>query len=513
MAGPAAAVRRLGRGSSWQRQSATAAASIFVAAFVFLIVTRASDQGVLLAAALIAGTAVVAYCFLVEDPGRPLIIFMLYITLVDGYLKLKTGSAVIVVGRDVLLAAIAAGMLTRAVIRRDMSIPPLTAAVVLYVAIVLVQIAHPDAVSLRHSIEGLRPHLEWVPLFFIAFAYLRTASRLRTLFMLLLVVTSINGVVALVQYQLTPQQLAGWGPGYRDRIYGANGIAGRTAFNSRTGLTKVRPFALGSDTGFGGSLAVLAGPAALALFTARRRRATTGRLLAALSAGGVLLALVTSQARITLVLAAVGLFAYAALGSLSRQRARLLAGLLVGAAMAWLALSLISARTDVSVFDRYDSIAPNRVVDTALNYKNDTFRVTRDYFSEIPFGAGLGNVGPGASGLPASSESYNGESEFNFLLVELGIPGLIVVTGLLLGLLLLAFTRVPRVEDDDLRPLLAALAASLAATLFGFAGAPVTAGTPLGPFVWMSGGALAYWLIYLPRLEQRRLMALPFANR
>ena len=123
--------------------------------------------------------------------------------------------------------------------------------------------------------------------------------------LLLLIATAVNGIVADYQYQLTPEQFATWGPGYHRLIFGSGAVAGRISLGA-SGVNMVRPFGLGSDVGFSGNLAALAAPAALALLTLSHRRIT--RLLAFALAGGVVLALVASQARISIIAAVFSLF-------------------------------------------------------------------------------------------------------------------------------------------------------------------------------------------------------------
>ena len=62
---------------------------------------------------------------------------MLYVGLLDGYLKLKTGSDHATIARDVLLYAIAAGAMIRATVGREhISLPPLTGWVVAWLVVV-----------------------------------------------------------------------------------------------------------------------------------------------------------------------------------------------------------------------------------------------------------------------------------------------------------------------------------------------------------------------------------------
>jgi hypothetical protein len=135
---------------------------------------------------------------------------------------------------------VAIGMLVRSVVKRQpLELPPLTAWVIAWLAVVLVQLLNPDNWSTLHSVASLRQHLEFVPLFFIAYSIMRTKRRLRVFMVLLLLVAAVNGAVSLIQFNMSPDQLASWGPGYADLIDGGS-AAPRTAVddegNERTRL-------------------------------------------------------------------------------------------------------------------------------------------------------------------------------------------------------------------------------------------------------------------------------------
>src|SRR5262249_32601767 len=148
-----------------------------------------------------------------------LALLMLYLGLLDGYLKLASGSSVVTFVRDALLYALVVGQLVRAVARRTpLRVPPLSAWVILFVVLVGVQLFNPADGWPTHSLAGARPHLEFVPLFFLTYAFVRTTRALRVFVVLLLVIATANGVANVVQFHMTPQQLAAWGPGYAERI-------------------------------------------------------------------------------------------------------------------------------------------------------------------------------------------------------------------------------------------------------------------------------------------------------
>src|SRR3954463_2676797 len=68
-----------------------------------------------------------------------LAVLMLYLCLLDGYLKLSTGSAYVTLARDLLLYAIVGGALARfALTKQPIRFPPLSGWVLAFVLVVLV---------------------------------------------------------------------------------------------------------------------------------------------------------------------------------------------------------------------------------------------------------------------------------------------------------------------------------------------------------------------------------------
>jgi hypothetical protein len=229
-----------------------------LSAVVVGVSVRYSGTGLLipLALAVIAGAAM--WFFVSERREVTLAVFMLYLGLLDGYLKLKTNSSATTLARDGLLYALALGMLLRGFVRREpLRLPPLSGWVLAWSAVVLVQVLNPSSGSPLHALGAVRPHLEFVPLFFLGYAVMQTRQRLIGFLILLLLIAAVNGAVSVVQYSMSPSQLAAWGPGYRDRINGTGDVSAR-GFETTQGQRRNRPFGLGSDFGFGGAVGVLA---------------------------------------------------------------------------------------------------------------------------------------------------------------------------------------------------------------------------------------------------------------
>jgi hypothetical protein len=435
---------------------------------------------------------VVAWMFSTSRKELALAVVLLYLGLVDGYLKLSVpaGNELPGLGRDALLYAVAIGMLVRNVVKRQpLELPPLTAWVIAWLAVVLVQLLNPDNWSTLHSVASVRQHLEFVPLFFIAYSVMRTKQRLRVFMVLLLLVAAVNGAVSLVQFNMSPDQLAGWGPGYADLIDGGS-TAPRRAVDEE-GNERTRPFGLGSDMGFGGTLGAIAIPAAFALLVGGSGGWRRFVPLAGL-AGGAVLAVATSQSRSSVVAAIIAVIAFAALATASRQGMRALVAVV---ALGFVGLLAVGQIDNGGAFDRYDSIAPNRLIDTTVDARDGTYSSIGQYLTTYPLGAGIGTVGP-ASGVidPPPMKYLDAETQFTFLIIEVGIPGLLVLLAFHFRLVGLVVTRIRKLASGEVRLLLAALAAPLFALLSLWIVGVNTTSSPNAPYLWFMAGTLAYWL-------------------
>jgi hypothetical protein len=138
-----------------------------------------------------------------------LAVLMLYLGLADGVIKLMSNSSGATLGRDLLLYAIVLGIVVKRMLRKQpFSRPPLTGWVIAFTAVVAVQVFNPGDVSMAHSVASMRPHLEFVPLFFLGYSVMNTRRRLRGFLLLVLVIGAANGVVGVVQFGMSPAQLA-----------------------------------------------------------------------------------------------------------------------------------------------------------------------------------------------------------------------------------------------------------------------------------------------------------------
>jgi len=460
---------------------------------VVLTIMLASGQVAGNGSAALASTAfliVAGWCLTHRRVDHTLVAMALYLGLLDGYLKLRTGSSTITLARDALVIAIAAGALLRsAQPGLRLSLPPLGGFVLAFAAVVFIELANPSARGLIAGLAGVRQHLEFVPLFFLGYAFVRTESQIRTALLVLVFCAAVGGVVSYIQSTLTPADLATWGAGYREAILGTGGISGRVAFEDANAV--VRPFGLGSDVGAGASAAAVALPGLVALLMVAEGRM---RWAIAPMSIGVGLAVATSGSRAAIITVIVSLLAFGLIAAASKNGLRAVAGVAVGVALIYFAFVQLGPENNTA--KRAQTITPDKVLSTFTEERGSSVKEFPRLAAEHPLGVGLGTVGPASSvNRAATSEGFNSETEWNFLVVEVGIAGVVVYLAFLLRLMWLALARIRRVPTPALRLYLAALAAPIFAMLVaGFSG-PTSPAVPYAPFLWLVSGVLAYWLI------------------
>ena len=439
--------------------------------------------------------------------GWALAIYLVYLGTLDSYLKLRVGGEAVTLLRTVLLATVTgASLLALSTDRRSVSLPTGTLIVAGIVVVALVQIANPGNPNLIKPIGSLRQEIEFIPLFFLAYGTVRAEADLQTLLLLLVGVSVLNGVANLIQFNLSPEQFAGWGPGYRDRIFGVDGAAGKI-FTDAAGEGQIRPFGLGADAGAGGAIGLFGAPAAVALIIRPRASgllspsAVRGLALAAVP--GVFLAVVLSQTR-AVVLATIAALVVQALLTARRQLLPLLVVATAAAGVGAVVVSNITEGEGAQRLSRYGSITPGNVLGTVRRDRGGSLSIAATYAQRYPFGAGLGGVGPstGFKGSVRPAERLNGETQFNVSVLDLGLPGLALLLAFA-GLVLRSIGRLSRLPSPAAQMQLSALAAGFVAVLIQFLSASPLTGVPGAPFFWGAAGVLLYWLDPRPEASTR----------
>ncbi len=470
-------------------------APLIVALAISVELPRPSAGSLLAVVALLLGAACVLALMLSTRYTVTLTLLALYLGLLDGPVKLQVASHAGSAIRDILIGALALGMLMRLGRGRErVALPPLSGWVLGFVAVVLVEALNPATANVLKALGGYRQLLEWVPFFFFGYMMMRSKQRFRQLFLLLGVMALANGVVGVYQSRLSPQQLASWGPGYSSIAEGGTHLSARTY--KVEGVAHVRPPALGSDAGFGGGIGTLALPGLLALLAVGQRRRRWPVLLCCF---GALLGIASAASRTSIVVGVLMLVAFAGLSVLAGLRiSRLLVGL-VGVAVVVCAAGYALISLDGSgVFKRQETLTTTqRAEETGASAKTESLaRIPTDLIHD-PLGLGLGTAGAasgfgGAQHLEVEGEKAASGSAYSLLVREVGLPGLALWVGLSLSTIVLAARRLRRIRDDELRTYLVALLAGFIALTIEGLTSP-TLSVTVGAWLWFVPGVVAYW--------------------
>jgi hypothetical protein len=472
----------------------TALIPLTLALVISVEMPKPNAESVVEVAGIMFGAAGIVALMLSSRYTVTLTLLALYLGLLDGPIKLESASKFASGFRDILIIAIGLGMLMRLPLKRErVTLPPLSGWVLAFVAVAVVEALNPHTNGLLKVIGGYRQELEFVPLFFFAYLIMRSKQRFRQLFLILGVIALANGAVGTYQSRLSPGALASWGQGYGERVSGKGG--GRTY--SVEGVSHPRPPALGSDSGFGGGIGVLALPGLLALLAVGRLRRRWPILLCC---AGALLGIATAASRTSVIVAVLTLISFGALSMIAGLRVgRPLVGLVVVAVLAGGVGFALVAANGSQIFRRQESIAKlapggESGGDAKEKHLNE---IPRDIL-HAPFGLGLG-VGGSAGGfgghekVSIENEKVSGGSAYNLVVVEAGAPGLFLWIGLSVSVIVLGVRRLRRIVDPELRLyLVAVLASYVGFTIQGLAG-PTLAVTPAGAYIWFVPGVVAYW--------------------
>jgi O-antigen ligase len=252
--------------------------------------------------------------------------------------------------------------------------------------------------------------------------------------------------------------------------------------------------------GFAGVLGLTALPGGIALLLTYRRRPWR-RALVALGIVGALVGVLTSESRSAILMGVVALLAMLGLMAVGRQARRSMIALCVAGVVVAIAVSAVSSYSG-DAFYRYSSIAPNRAAATIDQSRSGTWATTPKYLAEIPLGAGIGSVGPAADKAGGQITQWNAESQFNFLIVEAGVPGLLVFLAFQAALCGAILRGLRRARDPRTVILMAGLAAPLFAYASGWFFGVNTTSTPNAPYLWLAAGVVSWWLASARRADR-----------
>lgn len=464
--------------SRWFIDGALAA----LGAFALLLLLTVAPERIGGQTIVVATGAVVALALLVNPRvDLSLLAVLIYLGCLDGPLKLTSGSDGATLGRDVLLAAAVAGIYLRATVTGT-RLPrlPYAGLLALLALVVVAMMFHPQTPGLRGGLVGLRQQLEFAPLIVLIVVIAQQRDVLPLLGATLVVVAVANTLVAAVQFNLAPDQLAEWGPGYRELVLGDGDFMGAARTFGSNGEARVRPLGLGGDSGTSGVYGWVLLPFAMAWMATGRGRL---RLLGAGMFGVGVVGILLAQSRGVVVAGALAALAFFALQARSRNAVRTVIGLGAALVLTLGVISVFQSQSRDDSLERLESVTPGQVRDTTVEDRGESIALGLEYAADYPFGVGLGRAGPG-SGAVGDPNGLNSETEFNFLIGEIGTVGLLVFMALWLKVVFDAIRLARRDGPATDRALYSAVGAVLIGlTLTWFQGAPTNT-TPTAPIFW-----------------------------
>jgi hypothetical protein len=217
--------------------------------------------------------------------------------------------------------------------------------------------------------------------------------------------------------------------------------------------------------------------------------------MVAIMSVGIGLAVATSGSRGALITLFVSLSAFGLLAAASKNALKAVVGLALGVALIYAAFLELGPGNQAA--QRAQTITPSNLVSTFSTDRGASVGLFPTLAAQHPLGVGLGTVGPAASiaQTAGGSGAYNAETEWNFLVVEVGVAGVFVYVCFLVRLMWLAAARIRRIADPGMRLDLAALAAPIFGLAVAGFGGPTSASVPGAPYLWLVSGVLAYHLV------------------
>lgn len=420
----------------------------------------------------------------------------------EGFLKIVSNyHPVVHVGADLMVIALCLKALVQRTLK-GFSVsdwPPLTPLFLIHFAWLFIIVFNPYSLSFVSSVAGAKIYASMVLLYFFGYSLISSEKEIRRFLLLFIGFAIVHSLVGLYQGYLGPESVVQIHPRYAAQLAKYQGFA-------------FRPFGL---TNLPGGPAIFLYPVIPFLFYfIYTSRSILLRVSFALFLPLAVNLFLLCQVRSALLKGIMGglLFLLGTLYLLYKksaagaQRALVLTAVL-GCTLLWLVPWLtnysvesqeaneVAIERSLSLFD-YDKVK---------NARRGTWERFVKYATEVPFGAGFARVGASAGAFSKENQRdpYFGYKYFfsdNLwlaALVEIGIPGMILFTVLLVMVLFKGITGMGQIQKHSLKILQLALMASLASVFLGSYGAEGLLYNPEACFFWFFSGVL----VKIPELE------------
>ena len=432
-----------------------------------------------------------------------LLVLLAYLS-IEGFLKLLSNyNRIVHVGFDIIVLSLAAYLVLQAVVERRAHLDelPYTKLIMVYALWMILQVLNPNSGSVVQSIASFKVHLTMVPLYFITASIFRQPRDIVKLLFGLTMIALVPYLMSLVQYALGPSSVLDLSPRFWINI---------------SYYHDWRPFGTSAMPGGSAVICFLIVPFTVALLATPdvRKAMKPLAILSMLLAAGTFVVSGVRQVFLGTVLTLVIMGALTALRRSGRIAvlAAMIGVLGLGAYVGVITYLRPLAREAVARDPRSPDIWRERDVTDRLGSlaQSGTYRTARDNPTAImfkrathfPFGAGLGRTGS-ASGVfkeqvatDAQSARIQAEvgwsdSFFADIIAEGGIPALIMLTWLLLGMTYRAFKLARRAEEPVVMYTSAAIAGMFFSLLVMSYGSQPLLSNPITAFFWMLCGLCA----------------------
>lgn len=432
---------------------------------------------------------------------------------IEGFLKMLSNyNAVVHVGLDIIVIALATVLVLQAVVQQRAHLDelPYTRLILVYCVWMVLQLLNPFSPGLIQSIASFKVHLTMVPLYFIAAGLFHEPRDVAKFIFGLTVIMLLPYAMALAQYALGPSSVLDLSPRYWMNIsyyhdwrpFGTSAVPGGTSVYAFliTPLTLVLLVAPGMRNGMK-PIAVLAIALAMGVFVVSGiRQVFLGCVLTILMMATLLMSRRRSRiAAVGALAIAVGAGAYVGVQTFLRPMATEAILRDPRSPDIWRQRDVTTRLLTLTSGQTYREARANPV--SVILYR------ARHY----PFGAGMGRTGSAAGAFQRQLSSATnsrvqadvGWTADNFwadMIVEGGLPAAIMLTWILVGMMRGGW-RLARDAED---PVIIATAAALTGFYFSVLvmswGSQPLLGNPITAYFWFLSGML----VAMRRMDDRR---------
>ena len=431
-------------------------------------------------------------------PAAALIVYFAYAAM-EGFFKYGTdfNKGVYAVKPLLIVLLFAAWMISRhkAGLRRRFTQPAFLGALALFVGWGLLQVLNPMGGGL---VGGLLTLFLWYvsPLAFYLLStdLFETPDQAQRFCYALAAIGTVVAAFAVFQYAMGEGWTMAHVPGYDNTLRRA--WFNQDQFGTVT-ATSWRPASTGPSSGAGAGWAALAVLASVTLMLARGVSTVRKAILIPCLLIGTL-GILVSGVRLVAVITLLQIVLLLPLSARApRDAARIAVLLLVGIISTSLAITAAQSLSGGILFQRYADTFKNPV-GRFVRDRGGNFAFFPEFIAEHPLGIGFqrGLAGGNEIETQIAAKGTNRETQFNSLASDMGLPGVLLLFGVVIALLARCGRTLLRVRDPDLRPVAAFCWVVLAGYFIATFGGPVFQG---GDLFWLC----AALLLALPRIADK----------